>query len=442
MRLSWIFALIVLLLLGAVAVLWYVPDGTPRTFIHLSQGIVGLSLILVIVFYRNVIKPIHAIGNGIDLIKGQDFSSRLAHVHQPEADGIVDMFNQMMKSLKEQRLQVRERNHLLDLLIDISPMGIVMLNPDTQQITDANAAASRFILGKDNNGYGPSQHDERISLKGRKIEVIDTPLARHLSKITPDLPSTVTMPNSMVYRCSLLSFMDRGIRHPFYLIESLTDEVRRAERQSYEKIIRVIAHEINNSMTGVDSILSTLCDPTVCKDAAEAELLQMCRQRCRSLSQFITAYATVVKIPEPNLQRVSLCHLVEGMRVLLDSMCTASKCQLEIDCAAKDAYAMVDTVLMEQALINIVKNSIESIGETQGVVTIKIGNNPPSITVIDNGAGISSENAQNLFTPFFSTKDNGQGIGLMFVSEALRKQNATIELRTHLDGLTRFTINF
>lgn len=176
-----------------------------------------------------------SISNGIDLLRAQDFSSRLSHVNQREADRIVDMFNRMMTALKEERLRMREQNHFLDLLIGVSPMGIVIL--DGNRIMAANPAASAFLeIGKGD------------SIAGLSLADLRSQLGKALASLAQGQTETVRLSDSMVYRCSRLSFMDKGFAHPFLLIEKLTEEVMKAEKKSYEKVIRVIAHEVNNTM--------------------------------------------------------------------------------------------------------------------------------------------------------------------------------------------------
>ena len=234
MRISWIFSLIVLLIVGAVVALMLLEAGSVTYTI--VWGVALLGILLLVVFYRNVMKPLRTIANGVDLLRAQDFSSRLSHVGQREADRIVDMFNGMMASLKHERLKLREQNHFLDLLIEGSPMGIITLDTDGR-ISGANRAAARFL-----------DFDSAKDMAGLKPDEIHTTLANMLSALGDKEVKSVRLNDSMVYRLSRLSFMESGMSHPFYLIEKLTDEVMKAERKSYEKVIRLMAHEVNNSL--------------------------------------------------------------------------------------------------------------------------------------------------------------------------------------------------
>ena len=214
-----------------------------QLILAIGAALFAAITIIAIWYYRKIILPMRGIANGMDLIRAQDFSSRLTKVGQPEADRIVDMFNTMMHRLKTERLRIREQNHFLDLLISVSPMGIVIL--DTYgRITMYNPAAGEFL--------------SRADLKGLRPEDIDSPLAAGIARLRQGETETLRLSDSKIYRCSRLSFMDNGYAHPFILIEQLTQEVVKAEKRAYEKVIRIISHEVNNSVAGITSMLQTV----------------------------------------------------------------------------------------------------------------------------------------------------------------------------------------
>lgn len=431
MRVVWAFLLIIACLLTVAAGLYYFDATDNEWAFRVSMGALVVTFILLIPLYRIAVKPMKSLSNGVNLLRGQDFSSRLAPVGQYEADRIVDMFNGMMSTLKEERLHVREQNHFLDLLIGVSPMGILILG-DKKNIATSNKAAASFL------GYDSPEELCDVSLDG-----CDSQLGRVLARLGDDETQTVRLNNSMIYRCSRLSFMDKGYSHPFILIERLTEEVMKAEKKSYEKVIRVIAHEVNNTMGGIRSILDTIGD-IVAEDEVDpafAEVLDVCRLRCIAMSEFITNFANVVKIPDATLRMTDLNSIVASEKILLESMCIKHDIKFTMLLSENPIEVALDSVLFEQVLINIVKNAVESIG-TGGEVSITTYSNPPSIVIADNGPGISSQAVEKLFSPFFSTKENGQGIGLMFISEALHKHGCRFSLETCDDGITRFSIFF
>ena len=223
--LFYILAFVLVLLWGVVLTL--VTEEYGWKF-YVIEGIVTFSLFYLVYFYRKVVKPLNSIAGGMDLLRAQDFSSRLSSVGQREADRIVSIFNRMMDQLKEERLRLREQNHFLDLLISASPMGVIILTFD-EKISMANQAALKFL--------GEVSEEEVMD---KSMDELTGALSDELARIPKETVVTVRLSDSQIYRCSRLSFIDRGFAHPFYLIESLTSEVMKAEKKAYEQVIRMI----------------------------------------------------------------------------------------------------------------------------------------------------------------------------------------------------------
>lgn len=423
-----ILALILLALSGALAY-WatHLPDS--RLPYYIMEGTIAFILIYLIVFYNKIVKPMHTIGNGMELLREQDFSSRLSPVGQHEADRIVNIFNRMMDQLKNERLRLREQNHFLDLLIQASPMGVIITDLDGN-ISQANPMAIKML----------GIHLE--SLLNKPIEKIDSPLATELAALSKEETRVVRLNDANIYRCTFTFFIDRGFQHPFYLIERMTDEVIRAEKKAYEKVIRMIAHEVNNTTAGITSTLDTVEQALATeKDMEEiCDVMHVCTERCFSMSKFITRFADVVKIPEPLLARNSLNETATTCVRFMEGLCNDHHIQLTLQCAPDVGNVNLDTSLFEQVLVNIIKNAVESIGQ-DGEIRITT-TAPASLEVADNGPGISKETEEKLFSPFFSTKPHGQGIGLIFIREVLNRHGCTFSLRTYNDGWTRFRISF
>ena len=200
-----------------------------------------------------------------------------------------------------------------------------------------------------------------------------------------------------------------------------------------------MAHEVNNNVAGITSLLESI-------DGLPDELVQVCSDRCFAMSRFITRFADVVKIPEPMLTKTPINDIISNCHIFLETLCTKHGAKLRLRLCEENTEVDADCILLEQALVNIVKNSAESIGmrkdkTIQGWVEIST-HADGSLIVTDNGIGISSEAKEHLFTPFYSSKPNGQGIGMMIVREILTKHHSTFSLSTDTDGLTRFRIQF
>ena len=372
----------------------------------------------------------------MELLREQDFSSRLSPVGQYEADRVVNIFNRMMEQLKNERLRLREQNNFLDLLIKASPMGVIITSLD-EDLSELNPMALKML--------GVRLED----VQGKKMKEIDSPLAVELANLPKGETVTVRLNDSNIYRCTHSSFIDRGFQHPFYLVETLTDEVMKAEKRAYEKVIRMIAHEVNNTTAGITSTLDTVEQALSTEDDMEdiCDVMRVCTERCFSMSRFITRFADVVKIPEPTLAPVQLNELVSMCKRFMEGMCNDRNIGLRLECDPEVGMVRMDASLFEQVLVNIIKNAAESIegdaGENgqQGEIIVRT-TAPASVEVVDNGPGISKETEAKLFSPFFSTKPNGQGIGLVFIREVLSRHGCTFSLRTYNDGLTRFRILF
>jgi signal transduction histidine kinase len=280
-------------------------------------------------------------------------------------------------------------------------------------------------------------------LLDKTMDMLNGSLAEELTRLPKDTTTTIRLSDSHIYRCSHLSFIDRGFAHPFYLIESLTSEVMKAEKKAYEKVIRMIAHEVNNSVAGITSTLDTIDDALQTMDDTEdiREVMRVCVERSYSMSRFITNFADVVKIPEPQLEEVHLNDRVVACKIFMENLCQHRDIDLQLDLCEENPLVSMDTSLFEQVIINIIKNATESI-DTHGKVIIRTSSAPLMLEIGDTGRGISKEVESKLFSPFFSTKPNGQGIGLIFIREVLMKHGCTFSLRTYPDGITRFKIFF
>ena len=429
MRTKYIFLILILLLLG-LGIFIFSTLNLSTEHLLLIEGVIGIALVFMIILYYQIIRPIHLITTGMDLLSGQDFNSRLKLVGQVDADKIVNVFNRIMSQLKHERLRLREQNIFLDLLIQASPMGVVIMTLDGE-IDHINPMALKMME--------LNTHPDK-SIK-HLIE-LDSPLAAELGEIPNNETKVIRLNDANIYKCSHSYFIDHGFKHPFYLIERMTDEVIHAEKRAYEKVIRMIAHEVNNSTAGITSTLDTISQALTEEKGMEdiCDMIRICIERCFSMSHFITRFADVVKIPEPTFQKASINDIATLCKRFMEGMCNERNIELNIELDAEVSKVQLDASLFEQVLVNIIKNAAESIQQNGNIWIRTIA--PATIEVIDNGPGITKDTETKLFTPFFSTKSNGQGIGLVFIREALTLHDCKFSLKTGTDGLTRFRISF
>lgn len=404
-------------------------SGGNSLHLYLMEGVIAFLLVFWLIFNRKIVKPLELIGNGMDLLREQDFSSRLTQVGQFEADRVVNIFNRMMDQLKNERLRLREQNHFLDLLIQASPMGVVIVDFDGR-ITQVNPMAVKMF------GLPAEQ------LHGCKLAEVQAALAKELARMKRDETAVVRLNDSNIYKCTCTTFTDSGFPHPFYLMERMTDELMRAEKKAYEKVIRMIAHEVNNTTAGITSALDSAWQVLSEEQGMDdlCGMMRVCMERCYSMSRFITRFADVVKIPEPVLAPVDLNVLATSCARFMESVCKERNIGLRLECDPEAGLVKADVSLMEQVLVNILKNAVESIG-SDGEIIVRTAAKA-FIEIVDNGPGISKEVESKLFSPFFSTKPNGQGIGLVFIREVLSRHRCSFSLSTYEDGLTRFRIRF
>ena len=379
------------------------------TLFYVAEGFVVALLIYLGYFYRKTIRPYDMLIGGMELVRDLDLTTRLAPSGQHETDIIVRTFNDLLNRLRSEHLRLEEQYTFLNLLVEASPMGIIQCDLNGN-ITSMNPSAREML-------------SPNIEETLHALPLGETTTVRNLGE--PQL-----------FRISHLSFPDRGFQHPFYLIESLTSEVRRAEKAAYERVIRMIAHEVNNSVAGIVSLMEN--------GKLKLENVDGASERLSALSEFVTRFADVVKIPQPQLQLCDLSEEVEACRPFLENLCLTAHVRLEF-CLTDEAVPVhLDTILFQQVLINIVKNAVEGMEEKKGLIVItSTPSSPPQLIISDNGCGISPSVAPHLFTPFFSTKPQGQGLGLLLIRDILTAHHCTFSLMTDpVDHLTRFTIQF
>ncbi|MDE6422087.1 MAG: HAMP domain-containing histidine kinase [Muribaculaceae bacterium] len=339
-------------------------------------------------------------------------------------------------------------------------------------------------------------------MMGRSLEELSGELTRRMRDVPLGECIEIRRGDIMRYRCYHLSFIQSGFKREFYLLESLTEEVMKAERNAYEKVIRIISHEVNNTMGGVRSVLETLHDFSESDEVRE--VIESCDNRCDQMTRFINSYADVVRVPEPVKEPVDINEMIGDMMPFLQGM-GSEKVSLRFNPSEENIVADIDLPLMQQVIVNIVKNAIESItmkrdsrndesvdgdsessdsrngdlvdGESEssdsrngdlmacdselrdsvytdrdklsgsrdmGHIDINIEEieGHPMIEIGNNGEPISDAVSRQLFSPFFTTKREGRGIGLTLISEILNRHGATYSLKTTSDGITRFRILF
>lgn len=390
-------------------------------------------LILVSVFfswrlYRALIDPLNMLVQGTEAIRDRDFSVKLLRTGSFEMDKLIDVYNQMIEELRAERLQQERQHFFLEKLIQTSPTGIIILDFNGM-IQQVNPRAIN-ILGMEETALKNGAHHH--------------PILQAMKELKSGEAKTLAVSGVQTYKIQKSHFIDRGFPRHFIMIEELTAEILAAEKKVYEKVIRMMAHEVNNTTGPVNSIMSSALDTEVLwkETAVDAlrEAFEVAIERNNNLNAFMRGFADLVKLPLPEKRNIDVNKLVRSVARLMEIRAAGNNIKIEVFTPSTEWWVPADAQLMEQALINIVKNGIEAI-EGAGVVQLIADPATRTITISDTGRGIPPEVGEHVFSPFYSTKRDGQGIGLTLVREVLLNHGFRFSLNTTHPGKTSFTIN-
>ncbi len=417
--------ILLFLSIGATIVLPYLPFETP---LWLIPAISVFSLGVAVIIWRSVILPRNIVRNGLYLIAAQDFGSRLRKVNEPESDRIVRLFNDMIDRLHNERLQNLERESFLHLLVEASPMGVAIADFDGH-LALVNPSF-RKIAGLPDD----------LDLSGMSVDELPSDIAEFMSTVPLGKTEVIGSGDMKRYRLYHNSFIQIGFPREFFMLEDISAEVRHAERMAYEKVIRTISHEVNNTMGGVRSLLDMLLD--ISTDSDLRDVITSCDNRCGRMCEFVESYADVVRVPDPVIAEGNLNREMREMLPFLKM--SYGSADIVFEMGDGDMTARYDSGMIQQVVVNVVKNAVESMKEGRGHIVISTHRDSRGVTVdiANDGAPISPDVAANLFHPFFTTKTTGRGLGLTLVSEILTRHEVRFSLRTLSDGLTHFRMTF
>jgi two-component system nitrogen regulation sensor histidine kinase NtrY len=397
-------------------------------FIFVQQPIVFISCEVLIIIsavasmqlYNQLIAPLTHLKEGINALKDRDFNVKFIPTGKTEMDELINVYNKMLDELRSERVKQEEQHFFLEKLINTSPTGIVILNYD-QEVKQINPKASAILASAE-----PGLLDEIIHLQTGSSK-------------------TIKIGGYNTYKVQASQFIDRGFPRVFILLEELTAELFEAEKGVYGKVIRMMAHEVNNTVGPVNSILNLALGTGELWEDVERNTLknaiQVAVDRNQNLNLFMRNFADLVKLPPVNKQRIDIISLVRAVGGFMEVRAQESQVLFAYDLPVNACYISADAQLMEQALVNIIKNSIEAIG-SQGKIDFVFDILARQLIIRDNGMGISEEGNEHLFSPFFSTKKDGQGIGLTMVREILLNHGFEFSLKTVSPGVTEFVIVF
>ncbi len=429
----------IIILHALLALLLYFVVGEKKILFLVSEAFLLVSLFISYKIYRSFIYPIELMNSGKIAIKEEDFTIKYNKTGAKEIDGLLDVYNNMIDHLRLERTKTEEQAYFLENLIENSPIGMIIMDYD-QRIEIINKKALEIII--------------KENAVGMTLPEINHPLFNHFTELSTNQDEIITIDGMSKYKCRIHELMHKGFPRQFVIIQELTAEILKAEKEAYGKVIRMMAHEVNNSTGAINSILETVNEFTKGQDQSDTELLDSLNiaiDRNKKLGQFTNNFAEMIRLPAPKLVKINLIEVLNQSINLYRSKAQQLNIDISSNFENETFYIIGDAIQLEQVLSNILKNAIESIQEKKqsykqvenqkGSITISSHSNPAKITITDNGVGIDGENKDKLFSPFFSTKTDGQGIGLMLIREILNAHGFKYQLSTDENsGETHFEI--
>nr|WP_319999800.1 ATP-binding protein [uncultured Draconibacterium sp.] len=422
-----LFIIIIHLAFGVITVLIYPLD---RILFVICEAILIISLILSFVLIIPLFRPFKLLNAGIDSIADKDFSIKFLPVGNKELDKLIEVYNKMIDQLRLERTNVAEKHFFLQKMIDATPTGIIILGTGNK-IESINQYAQNLM-----------DVDSKKDIK--EIHQLPQPWSSELLSINENDSSVIQINGINQYKCYKSNFLERGVKRNFYIIEELTKELLNAEKQSYEKVIRMISHEVNNSVGSVNSIIDSSIIHLQQLSSKEnddfIDALAIAKERIFNLNTFTKKFADIVRIPPPEIQDCVIHEIITRVLFYFRTDFEEKNIKIVTEFAPNDLVVMFDPQQLELVLINIIKNAIEAIAD-EGIITIKTTINPVVLTIANNGEAIPPEIQKKLFEPFYTTKRTGQGIGLTLIREILINHKAGFSLKTSEKGMTEFRIS-
>jgi nitrogen fixation/metabolism regulation signal transduction histidine kinase len=410
---------------GALISLIFLWTGeyTPKVQWTLTVVIVAFCLGFAFALRERVILPLQTLSNLLAALGEGDFSIRArgARGGDPLGEVMIEV-NTLVETLRHQRLDALEATTLLRKVMAEIEVAVFTFDAD-QEVTFVNRAGARLL----------AQPAERML--GRRAEELG--LEDCLVGEAPRVINTAFPGGVGRWEIRRSSFRQGGLPHELLVLSDLSQPLREEERQAFQRLIRVIGHEMNNSLAPIKSIagsLSTLVDrnppPSDWREDVQRGL-GVIASRSESLSRFMNAYARLAKLPPPKLAPLEVGAVVDRVVSLEKGH------NIQIPGGPK-LTIQGDTDQLEQLLINLLRNAVDAVRETGGAVRVGWlrvpASSPPNMElwVEDEGHGLS--NTGNLFVPFFTTKPGGSGIGLVLCRQIAEAHGGSLMLENREGG--------
>ncbi|HET6629395.1 MAG TPA: ATP-binding protein [Woeseiaceae bacterium] len=357
---------------------------------------------------------LNTLSNLLEALREEDYSMRSRRSRDRGAMG--DVFrevNTLSATLRNQRVQAREAGALLRKVLAEIDIAVFAFD-GRERLMLVNRAGERLVDGAPSGATaGELRLDDLLHFEGRHT------VARRFPG------------GSGRWDVWTGSFRERGVPHYLLVISDLSRALREEERKAWQRLVRVMGHELNNSLTPIKSMAATL--QTRLADGAAVDSLRedigdslgIIASRAEALGRFMTGYTMLARLPAPRRQPVRLRALVERA--------AAIDTRMRVAVEGEDAEIAVDPDQLEQLIINLVKNAVDAAG-TAGTVSVRWSHDGGSLRleVLDSGPGLSG--TDNLFVPFFTTKPGGTGIGLVLCRQIAEAHEGTLSLENREDA--------
>jgi two-component system nitrogen regulation sensor histidine kinase NtrY len=397
-------------------------DYTPKVQWTLTVLIVTVCLGFAFALRERVVLPLQTLSNLLAALGEGDFSIRArgARGGDPLGEVMIEV-NALVETLRDQRLDALEATTLLRKVMAEIDVAVFTFD-EAHELKFVNRAGARLL----------NQPSER--LLGR--HAIELGLADCVSGEAPRVITTAFPGSAGRWEIRRSQFRQGGRPHELLVLSDLSQALREEERQAWQRLIRVIGHEMNNSLAPIKSIAGSLATivgrnppPPDWRDDVQRGL-GVIASRSESLGRFMSAYARLAKLPLPKLAPIDVGSFVDRVVTLEEAhhIKVAPGPRLTIQ---------ADSDQLEQLLINLIRNAVDAVKETGGDVWVGwqrvAGSSPPTMElwVEDEGPGLS--NTGNLFVPFFTTKPGGSGIGLVLCRQIAEAHGGALQLENRED---------
>jgi nitrogen fixation/metabolism regulation signal transduction histidine kinase len=368
-------------------------------------------------------RGLRAVADGIGSLRDRDFSVSVTPAGPDEIGDLTAEYNSLGDSLRRERLDLYQRELLLDTVVQTTPLALVLTNANDQIVFGNIAARQLFRSGRKIEGL-------RF---GEIIAASPQPLRDAVEGGVDTLFTVSEGPEAEIFHLSNRPFTLNSQPHRLLLFKQLTREMAAQEVAIWKKVIRVIAHELNNSLAPITSLAHSGQELAAAPDAGRlARVFSTIEERASHLATFIDGYARFAKLPRPRPAPVAWRWLLAG---LSDSL---SFRVLE-PLPAREGW--FDAPQVEQVLINLIKNAIES-GSPEDEVTLAVAERAGGVTIDirDRGSGLSEEVLRDALLPFYSTKPKGTGLGLTLCREIVDAHGGRLSIANRDGGGAHVTV--